>query len=279
MIKNIAFWIPALAAVTVAACVTSPTGRRQLALVSEDNAIVASKEAYVTQMAELKRAGKIVDDARVTRRVDQITERLVAQAIKLRPDTADWEWSVEIIDDPELVNAWCMAGGRMAVYTGLLDKLDPTDDELAQVLGHEISHALANHTAERMSIALATSAGVALAGAVAEERPQAAMSATAIAAQLAVQLPNSRAAESEADRIGLEIAAKAGYNPNAAISLWQKMGSVAGSGPPQFLSTHPAPANRQQNLAELAPQMMAYYNAARGGAPTHPVSNAVAAAR
>jgi predicted Zn-dependent protease len=277
MIKEMRFWVSAGAALFLAAaCATSPTGRRQLSLVSEDSAIVASKEAYVTQMAALKQAGKIVTDARVTRRVDQITERLVAQAIKLRPDTTDWEWSVEVIEDSDMINAWCMAGGRMAVYTGLLEKLDPTDDELAQVLGHEISHALANHTAERMSVALATSAGVAIVGAIADERSQAAMSATAIAAQLAIQLPNSRAAESEADRIGLEIAAKAGYNPNAAISLWQKMGSVAGSGPPQFLSTHPAPADRQQKLAELAPQMMAYYNAARGTAPTHPVDDAVA---
>jgi predicted Zn-dependent protease len=277
MIEKTGFWAAALLALSAAACATSPTGRRQLALVSEDSAIVASKEAYVTQMSELKKAGKIVADSRVTQRVERITERLVAQAIDLRPQTADWEWSVEVIDDPETVNAWCMAGGRMAVYTGLLDKVDPTDDELAQVMGHEISHALANHTAERMSVALATSAGVALAGVLADEHSQAAMSATAIAAQLAIQLPNSRVAESEADRIGLEIAAKAGYNPNAAISLWQKMGSVAGGGPPQFLSTHPAPADRQQKLAELAPQMMAYYNAARGGAPTHPVNNAVAA--
>jgi predicted Zn-dependent protease len=202
---------------------------------------------------------------------------LVAQAIAMRPETADWEWSVAVIDDPEVINAWCMAGGRMAVYTGLLDKLDPSDDELAQVLAHEISHALANHTAERMSVAIATQAGVALAGAVADDRPQAAQSAAAIAAQLAIQLPNSRSAETEADEIGIELAAKAGYNPNAAVGLWRKMEAAAGSGPPQFLSTHPSPGNRQEKLAALAPQMMAYYNEARGDAPTHPVSNAVAA--
>ena len=168
-------------------------------------------------------------------------------------------------------------GGANGVYTGLLDKLDPTDDELAQVLGHEISHALANHTAERMSVALATQAGVALAGAVADDRPEAAQNAAAIAAQVAIQPPNSRSAESEADEIGIELAAKAGYNPNAALTLWRKMEATAGSGPPQFLSTHPNPANRQEKLAALAPQMMAYYNEARGGAPMHPVSNAVAA--
>jgi predicted Zn-dependent protease len=255
-------------AFTLAACAVSPTGRRQLALVSEDSAIVASEEAYAMQIGELRRAGKLVpDSSRAARRVNEITERLVAQAVEMRPATAAWEWSVEVIDDPEVVNAWCMAGGRMAVYTGLIQKLDPTDDELAQVMAHEISHALANHTAERMSVAIATNAGVALAGVLSEDS-QAAMSRAAIAAALAIQMPNSRSAESEADEIGIELAAKAGYNPNAAISLWQKMANVAGGGPPQFLSTHPSPANRQEKLAELAPQMMAYYEQARRNAPT-----------
>jgi len=265
---------PALLAISLAACAVSPTGRRQLALVSEDSAIVASEEAYAMQIGELRKEGKIVpESSSVARRVDAITGRLVAQAIEWRPETADWQWSIEIIDDPEVVNAWCMAGGRMAVYTGLIQKLDPTDDELAQVLGHEISHALANHTAERMSVAVATNAGVVLAGVLSEDS-QRAMSTAALAAALAVQMPNSRAAESEADEIGIELAAKAGYNPNAAISLWEKMAAVSGGGPPQFLSTHPSPANRQERLAELAPQMMAYYEQARRNAPTHSVARA-----
>jgi len=267
-------FVPALLAVTVAACVVSPTGRRQLALVSEDSAIVASEEAYAMQIGELRDAGKIVaESSSAARRVDAITGRLVAQAIEMRPETADWDWSIEVVDDPEVVNAWCMAGGRMAVYTGLLQKVDPTDDELAQVLAHEISHALANHTAERMSVAIAANAGVLLAGVLSEDS-QRAMSNVALAAALAVQMPNSRTAESEADEIGIELAAKAGYNPNAAISLWQKMGSVSGGGPPQFLSTHPSPANRQQKLAELAPQMMAYYEQARRNAPTRSIARA-----
>ena len=264
----------ALLAVILAACATSPTGRRQLALVSEESAIVASEEAYAMQIGELRKQGKIVSESsRVARRVEGITERLVAQAVKMRPETADWDWSMEVIDDPEVVNAWCMAGGRMAVYTGLIQKLDPTDDELAQVLAHEISHALANHTAERMSVALATQAGVVLAGVLSDDA-QKTMSRAAVAAALAVQLPNSRTAESEADEIGIELAAKAGYNPNAAVSLWQKMANVGGGGPPQFLSTHPSPANRQERLAELAPQMMAYYEQARGNAPTRSVARA-----
>jgi predicted Zn-dependent protease len=274
MFRKIRFCGPALLAAAVAACAVSPTGRRQLALVSEDSAIVASDEAYAMQIGELREAGKVLpESSSAARRVDAITGRIVAQAIELRPATADWEWTIEVIDDPEVVNAWCMAGGRMAVYTGLLQKLDPTDDELAQVLAHEISHALANHTAERMSVAIATNAGIALAGVLSEDS-QAAMSAAGIAAALAVQLPNSRSAESEADEIGIELAAKAGYNPNAAITLWEKMASVSGGGPPQFMSTHPSPANRQEKLAELAPQMMAYYEQARRNAPTRSIARA-----
>jgi predicted Zn-dependent protease len=274
MDRKIRFSVSTLLAVTVAACAVSPTGRRQLALVSEDSAIVASEEAYAMQIGELREQGKIApESSRVARRVEAITERLVAQAIEMRPATADWDWSIEVIEDPEIVNAWCMAGGRMAVYTGLIQKLDPTDDELAQVLGHEISHALANHTAERMSVAVAANAGVLLAGVLSEDS-QRAMSTAALAAALAVQMPNSRAAESEADEIGIELAAKAGYNPNAAITLWEKMASVGGGGPPQFLSTHPSPANRQEKLAELAPQMMAYYEQARRNAPTRSIARA-----
>jgi predicted Zn-dependent protease len=264
----------AILALAVAACAVSPTGRRQLLLVSEDSAIVASQEAYATQIRELRSEGKLEpESSRVSRRVNEITERLVAQAVEMRPETADWQWSVEVIDEPEVVNAWCMAGGRMAVYTGLIEKLDPSDDELAQVMGHEISHALANHTAERMSVAIATNAGVALAG-ILSENAQRTMSTAAIAAALAIQMPNSRTAESEADQIGIELAAKAGYNPNAAMSLWQKMASVSGEGPPQFLSTHPSPANRQERLAELAPQMMPYYEEARRNAPTRSIASA-----
>jgi predicted Zn-dependent protease len=257
--------------VLLVSCATSPTGRRQLMLVSEDQAIAASREAYLTQMSELNAKGKLNTDPKDVARVDRITSRLVAQAVQMRPDSANWEWSVEVIDDPKMANAWCMAGGRMAVYTGLLQQIKPTDDELAQVMGHEISHALANHTAEQMSVAMATSAGVLVAGIV-SDRPGITMAGAAAAATLALKLPNSRAAETEADRMGIELAARAGYDPNAAATLWQKMGAVGGDGPPQFLSTHPAPDNRQQTLKTLAPQMMPYYDRARSGTlPEYPL--------
>jgi len=257
-----------LAAALTVACATSPTGRRQLMLVSEQQAISSSRQAYVQEMNKYQQAGQLVTDPQVLKRVRVITERLVAQAVRMRPDSARWEWSVQVIDDPKNVNAWCMAGGRMAVYTGLLRQVDPTDDELAQVMGHEIAHALANHTAERMSVAMAGQAGVLAAG-VLSDSPGQAMAAAAVAAKLAVDLPNSRTAEAEADRIGIELAARAGYDPRSAVTLWQKMGAVGGGkAPPAFLSTHPSDQQRQQRLGALAPQMMPYYQAP-GARPAH----------
>lgn len=256
----------ALLAFLATACATSPTGRRQLMLVSESSAIASSKEAYLSTVGKLDAAGKIEEDPAINARVKTITGHLITEAIKMRPDTANWEWSVVVIDDPETVNAWCMAGGRMAIYTGLIEQVQPTDDELAQVMAHEISHALAKHTAEKMSIQIASAVGVAAVG-VAADNKGIALTGAALTAMLAVNLPNSRAAEKEADRIGIELAAKSGFNPAAAASLWVKMGAVSKSKTPQFLSTHPAPENRQQKLAKLESKMMPYYQPDVG----HPV--------
>jgi len=263
-----------LLATFLAACATSPTGRRQLMLVSEESAIASSAEAYVQEVGKLKQEGKLSSDQALIRRVNGITERLVAQAIVMRPDSANWNWSVAVIDDPETVNAWCMAGGRMAIYTGLIDQIQPSEDEIAQVMGHEIGHALANHTAEKMSVALASSIGVAAVG-VAADNKGAAMAGATAAAALAVTLPNSRTAETEADRIGIELAAKAGYDPDAAVTLWRKMNNLPGGQPPQFLSTHPNPENREKKLAALGPDMEPYYRADTPR-PTHPVESVTA---
>jgi predicted Zn-dependent protease len=227
-------------------------------LVSEQSSIDSSKEAYLSTVRKLDREGKLEEDQNINDRVKFITGRLIVEAIKMRPDTANWEWSVVVIDDPKMINAWCMAGGRMAIYTGLLEKINPSDDELAQVMGHEISHALAKHTAEKMSMQMATSVGVAIVG-IASDNTGVALTGAALTAMLAVTLPNSRAAENEADEIGLELAARAGYNPAAAQSLWKKMGAASKSGTPQFMSTHPDPKNRQDKLAKLQPKMMQYY--------------------
>ena len=252
VLKNYLVLITALALVT--ACATSPTGRRQLMLISPESAIVESSKAYLSTVNDLDQKNKLIDDPKMADKVATITGRLVTEAIALYPNSADWKWSVAIIDDPETVNAWCMAGGRMAVYTGLFDKLKLTDAEFAQIMGHEISHALANHTAERMSRAMATTLGVVAIGAASDNHGVALMGAAA-AAKVALELPNSRVAESEADQIGIELATRAGYDPDAAVTLWQKMGSVGGSSPPEFLSTHPAPGNREAALAALIPKM------------------------
>lgn len=273
-------WRDALLAVLViallAACATSPTGRKQLMLVSEDRAIAESRQAYVATVRDLNDKGKLSRDRATIARVNRITGRLVTQAIVMRPDSADWDWSVVVIDDPETVNAWCMAGGRMAIYTGLIEKVEPTDDELAQVMGHEIAHALANHTAEKMSVQMASMLGVAAIG-IAADNHVAALGGASLAAVYAINRPNSRTAEREADRIGIELAARAGYDPAAAPVLWRKMGAVGGKGPPQWLSTHPSPDNRQKTLAELVPQMQVFYDPAADH-PVYPVKSTAGAA-
>lgn len=246
--------------VLAAGCATNPvTGRSQLMIISEKQAISASREAYVKMLQPLQSEGKIDNNPPMAKRVHDITARLIAQAIRYRPETSNWEWRVKVIDDPETVNAFCMAGGKMAIYSGLILKLQPSDDELAQVMGHEIAHALSAHTAEKMSVALATDLAV-TAYAVNQDRPDIALAGASLAAMLAIKLPGSRQAESEADRIGIELAARAGYDPQAAVSLWQKMARESGNdGQFDFFSTHPAPAKRMQELSRLIPRMMPYY--------------------
>ncbi len=250
-----------LLALMLGGCATSPTGRSQLMLISPEQAIVGSRQAYDQTLLPLAREGKVDSNPVVSERVKTITGRIIYQAIELYPHTRNWDWSIKVIDDPEMINAWCMAGGKMAIYTGLLNKVDPTDDELAQVLAHEISHALANHTAERMSVAMASQLGVMGIGIATRNSGYggAALTGSALAAALAIQLPNSRASEEEADIMGLELAARAGYDPRAAAALWQKMEKAGGSGPAEFLSTHPAPGNRQRTLKNAAPEFMVLY--------------------
>lgn len=258
-----------LLAALVSSCATSPTGRSQLMLVSPDSAIVESEKAYLSTVAELDGQNKLIDDPKMASRVSTITGRLVTEAVTLFPNTKDWQWSVAIIDDADTINAWCMAGGRMAVYTGLFKQLKLTDDEFAQIMGHEISHALANHTAERMSRAMATNLGI-LAVGIASDSDALTVGGAALAAKMALELPNSRTAESEADHIGMKLATLAGYDPDAAISLWQKMGSLGGDRPAEFMSTHPSPENRQAALAAMTAEMR-QLNPTGKKAAVHPV--------
>ena len=265
--KKFLFYIPIV--LVLASCATSPTGRSQLLVYPEEVAIAASRQAYQEMLTPLSREGRIIITPLLRDRVVTITSRLVAQAIIMRPETRGWEWEIKIIDDPEMVNAWAMAGGKMAVYTGLVQKLEPTNDELAQVIGHEIAHALARHSAEKMSVATATQAGLAAVAGI-TGNDQLTMTGTTLLAAVAITLPNSRTMESEADRIGIELAARAGYHPQAAVTLWQKMARVGGNNPPAFLSTHPSPGSRQQTLQGLVPQMLPYYEVP-GERPVFPV--------
>lgn len=245
----------------VTGCAISPTGRSQLMLVSPEQAIDASKKAYIQALQPLAKDGKLDSSPKVSARVQLITGKIIAQAILLYPETVNWHWSIKVIDDPESVNAWCMAGGKMAIHTGLIITIKPTDDELAHVLGHEIAHAIANHTAEKMSVALASQIGLSTVAIVTggNNGHNATLAGASLAASVAIQLPNNRMAEKEADRIGLELAAKAGYNPLAAVTLWQKMTKVNGNEYPEFLNTHPSPMSRMAALRQLAPAMMPYY--------------------
>lgn len=258
-----------LIALAMVGCVTSPTGRRQLMLVSPSDAISISSTAYLTTISQLGKQNKLLRDPWLEDRVSRIAGRLVTVAVEQYPESAEWNWSVALIDEPEEVNAWCMAGGRMAIYSGMFEKLQVTDDELAHVLGHEISHAVANHTAERMSRALLINTGLTLMQVLVEDSR--AGTYGGLLATLALELPNSRTAETEADQLGMELVALAGYDPYAAVSLWEKMEGAGNRQLFQFLSTHPAPENRQRQLAELAPQMVAL-NPNMEAVPVHPIT-------
>ena len=253
-----------LVAAVMGGCETAPiTGRKQLLLVPESQAIEASNDAYKEILGPIRASGRIDEKSAMKGRVDEITARLVAQAVKYRPETAAWNWQVAVIEEPATLNAWCMAGGQMAIYSGIITRLSLSDDEIAQVMGHEIAHALAKHSAERMSTAMASDAilriGAMLLGKDGAAG-QIAMQAAAAATTVGVQLPNSRKQESEADRIGIELAAKAGYDPRAAPRLWEKMLAATGArGKSDFLSTHPQSEKRQEVLAGLIVEMMPYY--------------------
>lgn len=258
-VKNLI--VTSLAASMLLACQANPvSGRKQLILVSEAQAQQSSAQAYAQTLTDAQGKGKLNGDAALTARVKRITDRLIVEAGNMYAESRNWKWSVAVIDEPTL-NAWCMPGGKMAIYTGIIQKLALTDDEIAQIMGHEISHALLGHGRERMSRAMATQGSLQL-GSILTGRD---LSILAPVADVALTLPNSRDAESEADRYGIELAARAGYDPRAAIVLWEKMSKASsGNQPPRFLSTHPAPANRIQALTALLPKMMPIYEKTRG---------------
>ena len=247
-------------------CVTNPiTGRSQTLITSDAEASRESATAY-SQLLQEARINKSLDtDAQLLARVEAITRPLIAQAIQLRPETRSWSWDVHVLKSKE-INAWCMAGGKMAVYTGLLQQIQPSNDELAAVMGHEIAHAVLSHQAEKVSRAQLQRAGIqagVLAGALLGYRLGGMASLADNIATLGLQLPNSREAESEADSVGLELAARAGFNPQAAVTLWQKMQTHSTGGTPEWLSTHPDTQARIKAMQIKAGQLMPVYEAAR----------------
>lgn len=235
--------------------------RKQYAtsLVSEQQLAQEAQQQYASILAQARAKGALDTNTQQTQRVRAITNRLVNQVGVFRPDARNWPWEVHVIDSTE-ANAWCMPGGKIAVYSGLIKQLNPTDAELAAVIGHEIAHALREHAREQVSQAMASSIGLSVLAAVTGSQQ-----VSNLGGQLTdvmFTLPNSRSHEQEADHIGVELAARAGYDPRAAVSLWQKMAQLEkGNRPPEFMSTHPSPANRIADLERISNQLMPLYQA------------------
>ncbi len=256
--------------VALAACqaVNTTTGgvvgveRPQYMVVSARDVESASAKSYAKTLQEQAKKGNLNTDAATVARIRQITSRIIPHTGVFRPDAPRWAWEVNVISSKE-VNAWCMAGGKMAVYTGLLDAIKPTDDELAAIIGHEIAHALREHSRERASEQMITGMGVAIGGALLG-LGQVGNDLLGKAVDVTLSLQHSRKHESEADRIGIELAARAGYRPDAAVTLWEKMGKLSESRPPELLSTHPAPETRMAALRADAEVVDPLYRAAKG---------------
>ena len=245
---------------TVGSVATGGQARSQLLLVSPQEVMQESAKYYDAQNREARAAGKLISSGPEFARVNAVMLRLVPQVAAFRPDAAGWPWQLVLLDEDQ-VNAYVMAGGKITFYTGIIRRLNLTDDEIAAVMGHEMAHALREHTREKMSQSalgdIAVSMGVGLLGG-----GQGTAELAGMGKQLALDLPFSRRMESEADLYGLELAARAGYDPRAAVTLWQKMERL-GSGGPGFLSTHPPSSERTQALQNALPSVMPLYEAAR----------------
>lgn len=228
-------------------------------LVSSQSLIQQATLTYSSLLTKKSNQGDLNPNPAQTARVRSIANRLIPQTGVFRPDALNWKWEINVIRSAE-VNAWCMPGGKIAIYTGIIDKLQLNDDEIAAILGHEISHALREHAREQASEQSLVQLG--LLGARLGGLGGGTVNAAGQLYQVGVGLPHSRAQETEADRMGLELAARAGYDPRAAIGLWQKMSKMGGS-PPEFLSTHPSAITRIQDLEVYSERVMPLYLTAK----------------
>jgi len=247
---------PVLAQVDVGA----PSAARNI--VPAENLEQAGAQQYAQLLAQARQKGALAPDSNPQlRRLRAIAARIIPFAPQWNPRAAQWKWEVNLIGSKQ-INAFCMPGGKIAFYTGILDQLKLTDDEVAMVMGHEVAHALREHAREQLAkstgTGLALSIGAQLLG-LGQVGDLAARGATQL-----LSLQFSRTDESEADLVGLELAARAGFNPQASVSLWQKMGQASqNSGSTSFLSTHPSGPDRIRNLQANIPKVEGLYQAAK----------------
>ena len=267
--------ILAVSSFIVLSCATSTeegaTGvrRNQLMAFSAEEVTAESIKGYEQTKADAAKKGVLDKNPAQYQRVVNISKKLIPHTNVFRKDAMSWPWEVHVITSPEL-NAYCMPGGKIIFYSGIIEKLNLTDGEIAAIMGHEIAHALREHSRERMSQEMArqglTQGGLALLLATGKlDQKYAGIASTGAAAitTLVVSLPNNRTQENEADTMGLELMARAGYNPREALSLWQKMGSAGGAKPPEILSTHPTDTTRLAHIESLLPTVMPLYEKAR----------------
>lgn len=265
-------WKQALAAAAMLALVACETvqttqggvvgvTREQKMAVAPEAIEQAARQEYGAVMEDARRKGLLNQKPAQVQRVRTVANRLIPQTAVFRPDAVHWAWEANVLTSPE-VNAWCMPGGKIAVYTGLIEKLRITDDELAAVMGHEIAHALREHARERASEQM-VAGGLIDIGAALLGLGDIGKQGAEYAYMGLLGLPNSRRHETEADRIGVELAARAGYDPRAAVSLWQKMGQLGEAEPIKFLSTHPPRDERLSDLSVYSQRVLPLYEQAR----------------
>ena len=236
--------------------------RNQLLVVSDQQVQQLSNQAFQQEIAAARAKGLLDTNPAQLARLKKISQRLIAQTGAYRSDARQWAWEVHVIKNNEL-NAHVLPGGKIVFYSGIIDRLNLTDAEIAAIMGHEMAHALREHTRERLSREVATQTGIGIAASVLG-LSQGQAQLAGLAGDLGISRPNSRTQETEADLMGLELMARAGYDPNAAVSLWRKMQSAGGRGePPQFLSTHPVSSTRIATIQSLLPRVMPLYQQSR----------------
>jgi predicted Zn-dependent protease len=239
--------------------VGQPSKFRELVPAANIEKQAALQYADLKRQASAKNALGTAHNAEV-QRLRAISERLIRNAPRYNPRAKDWEWEVNLIRSNQ-VNAFCMPGGKIAFYSGILDKLKLTDDEVAMVMGHEMAHALREHAREQAAKSELTRLGTSMLGEMIGGGRYSGLFRTG--GDL-MTLKFSRQDESEADLVGLDLAARSGYDPRAGVTLWQKMMSANSGAPPQWLSTHPSGQNRIKDIEKHLPQVMPLYYQASG---------------